>query len=59
MRASYGPVEALHGADLQVGAGEMVAVLGPNGAGKSTLLRAVMGLVQTAGAVLFEGEAGS
>ncbi len=33
----------------------MVAVLGPNGAGKSTLLRAVMGLVQTAGAILFEG----
>ncbi len=55
LRASYGPIEALHGADLHVGAGEMVAVLGPNGAGKSTLLRAIMGLVQTAGAILFEG----
>ena len=55
LRASYGPIEALHGTDLHVGAGEMVAVLGPNGAGKSTLLRAAMGLVQTAGAVLFEG----
>lgn len=44
LRASYGPIEALHGTDLQVGAGEMVAVLGPNGAGKSTLLACLAGL---------------
>jgi iron complex transport system ATP-binding protein len=34
----------LRGADLAVGAGELVAVVGPNGAGKSTLVRAVSGL---------------
>jgi iron complex transport system ATP-binding protein len=41
----------LHGADLDVGAGEWVTVIGPNGAGKSTLLRAVGGLVPFAGSV--------
>jgi ABC-type cobalamin/Fe3+-siderophores transport system ATPase subunit len=39
-----GDVEILHGADLTVHAGELVAVVGPNGAGKSTLSRAVAGL---------------
>jgi zinc/manganese transport system ATP-binding protein len=35
--------------DLDVGAGEFLAVLGPNGAGKSTLMRAILGLVPLAG----------
>ena len=34
--------------DLEVGAGEFVAVLGPNGAGKSTLLRALLGVIPLA-----------
>jgi len=58
VRASYGPVEALRGVDLEVRAGELVCVLGANGAGKSTTLRVISGLVRpTAGRVLFEDRA--
>ncbi|MDX6436621.1 MAG: branched-chain amino acid transport system ATP-binding protein, partial [Gaiellaceae bacterium] len=49
VEARYGPVKALHGISLDVGAGELVAVLGANGAGKSSLLKAIMGLVPAAG----------
>ena len=35
---SYGKVEALHNANLNVGEGQIVTVIGPNGAGKTTLL---------------------
>ncbi len=44
VRATYGPIEVLHGIDLEVPSGSVVAVLGPNGAGKSTLLSVVAGL---------------
>ncbi|WP_432239800.1 branched-chain amino acid ABC transporter ATP-binding protein/permease [Herbaspirillum robiniae] len=40
----YGAEPVLHGINLQVKAGEMVALLGANGAGKSTLMRALAGL---------------
>ena len=54
VRASYGPVEALRGIDLDVREGELVCLLGANGAGKSTTLRAISGLVRpTAGRILF------
>jgi branched-chain amino acid transport system ATP-binding protein len=55
LAARYGHVQALHPVALTVGEGELVAVLGPNGAGKSTLLRAIMGLMDTTGEVLFRG----
>ncbi|KDR35829.1 metal-dependent hydrolase [Caballeronia grimmiae] len=45
----YGKVEALHGAKLTVGAGQIVSVIGPNGAGKSTLLNAIMGALPQTG----------
>jgi len=40
----YGAEPVLHGIDLQVRSGEMVALLGANGAGKSTLMRSLAGL---------------
>ena len=55
LSARYGHVEALHGANIEVGEGEFVAVLGPNGAGKTTLLRALMRLVPSSGQVSFAG----
>src|ERR1044071_7227259 len=54
---SYGQTQVLFGVDLDVAAGEMVALLGTNGAGKSTVLRAVSGLnPPTAGSITFAGE---
>jgi branched-chain amino acid transport system ATP-binding protein len=55
LRAGYGPVRALHGVDLAVQEGGMVAILGPNGAGKTTLLRALTGMVHTSGRISFGG----
>lgn len=55
MSAGYGKIKVLHGLDLKIGAGEVVALLGPNGAGKSTLLKAVSGLLPRTGTVHFAG----
>ena len=52
----YGAVEALHGVDLRVAPGEIVAILGANGAGKTTTLKAVSGLLRpAAGEILLAG----
>jgi branched-chain amino acid transport system ATP-binding protein len=57
LTAGYGKIGVLHGVDLAVGAGEIVALLGPNGAGKTTLLRAVSGLLSgMGGTVTFGGK---
>jgi len=45
LESGYGKIRVLHGIDLHVSAGEVVALLGPNGAGKTTLLRALSGLL--------------
>jgi branched-chain amino acid transport system ATP-binding protein len=56
VRAGYDGVEVLHGIDLTVPAGQVLAVLGPNGAGKTTLLSVLAGLlVPTAGELRFGG----
>jgi branched-chain amino acid transport system ATP-binding protein len=54
---SYGRIEALHGVDVRVDKGEIVALIGANGAGKSTLLMTVCGNPRARqGRILFEGE---
>jgi ABC-type sugar transport system ATPase subunit len=45
IRKHYGHVEALRGASLTVGLGEIVALVGDNGAGKSTLMKVMCGAV--------------
>ena len=57
VRAGYGPVEVLHGIDLDVPAGALTALLGPNSAGKTTLLSVVAGLHPLrAGQIYWDGK---
>ena len=56
LHAGYGSMKVLHGIDLNVGAGEIVALLGSNGAGKSTLNNNISGIYKpTGGQIMFEG----
>ena len=53
----YGPIKALHGIDIQIGEGQLVALVGANGAGKTTLLRAISGVQPaSAGSIRFAGQ---
>ena len=56
LAVTYGDLRAVDGVDLEVAAGEVVALLGASGSGKSSLLRAVAGLEDvTAGEVAWAG----
>ena len=53
---SYGKVEAVRGASLEVGENEIVTIIGANGAGKTTLLNSIMGILPLRGRVDFAGQ---
>src|ERR1700712_1993433 len=56
LRVRYGAIEAVRGVDLEVKAGEIVALLGANGAGKSTIARAISGLLPFQGDIVYNGQ---
>ncbi|MFC4769725.1 ABC transporter ATP-binding protein [Effusibacillus consociatus] len=57
LTARYGPIQVLHGINLQVSEGEIVSLLGANGAGKTTLLNCICGLHSAKeGTVEFDGQ---
>jgi len=53
VHAYYGKSHILHGVDMKVGEGEIVALLGRNGSGRSTTVKTIMGLVHGEGSVKF------
>ena len=56
LESCYGRIRALAGIDLEIAAGELVALVGANGAGKTTLLRTLSGVQPaSAGRIGFEG----
>jgi branched-chain amino acid transport system ATP-binding protein len=57
LQSGYGRIQALHGVDIDVSAGDIVTLIGANGAGKTTLLMTLCGKPQaTRGSIVFEGE---
>ena len=55
LHAYYGKSHILQGVNLEVGNGEIVSLLGRNGVGRSTTCKAIMGLVEPVGEVLWKG----
>jgi branched-chain amino acid transport system ATP-binding protein len=55
LQVRYGAITAVRGVDLEISAGEIVALLGANGAGKSTIARAIAGVLPFQGDIVFEG----
>ncbi|NYH99976.1 ABC transporter ATP-binding protein [Cupriavidus plantarum] len=56
LHAYYGKSHILHGVDLHIGEGEIVALLGRNGVGRSTLAKAILGMVRAEGTVKLRGK---
>ena len=57
LHVDYAQIPALRGVDIDVNAGEIVALIGANGAGKSTTLKAISGLITpSAGTIEFNGQ---
>ncbi len=56
LRKSFGPVDVIHGVDIDISDGEFVVLVGPSGCGKSTLLRMIAGLESVTAGVIRIGE---
>lgn len=57
IRKKFGNLEVVHGVDLSIRRGEVLALVGENGAGKSTMIKILAGnFPQTAGEILLDGE---
>jgi len=56
LHAFYGKSHVLHGVHFDVGPGEIVALLGRNGSGRSTTAKAIMGMVEATGDVVWKGQ---
>ena len=56
LHAFYGKSHVLHGVRFEVGEGEIVALLGRNGSGRSTTGKAIMGMVECTGAIVWKGQ---
>ena len=56
LHAYYGKSHVLHGVNFEVGQGEIVALLGRNGSGRSTTAKAIMGLVECEGRIVWKGQ---
>ncbi|MGB9954948.1 ABC transporter ATP-binding protein (plasmid) [Haloferax prahovense] len=57
VRAGYDDIEVLHGVDMHVDEGEIVALIGSNGAGKTTTMRTICGILSPSrGEITYRGE---
>ena len=56
LKVNYGAIAAVRGIDLDIAAGEIVALIGANGAGKTTVARAIAGLLPYQGDIVFQNE---
>ena len=56
LHAYYGKSHVLHGVNMNVRPGEIVALLGRNGSGRSTTAKAIMGLVECQGSIRFKDQ---
>jgi branched-chain amino acid transport system ATP-binding protein len=56
LSAGYGPIEVVHAIDMDVAAGECVALIGWSGSGKTTFMKTVVGLLRaSSGEIIYEG----
>ena len=56
LHAYYNRSHIIQGVSMAIGEGEIVSLLGRNGVGRSTLIKAIMGLVQRTGSIVFKGK---